>query len=88
MFTGCEKLVGDRGTTYVTSHTDHKYARLDGGKSNLGYFTYMDPTGINTVANDEAVKVGEWYTLDGRKLSGKPSAKGIYIIGGKKVLVK
>ena len=29
-----------------------------------------------------------WYTLDGRKLSGKPSVKGIYVKGGKKVLVR
>ena len=26
-----------------------------------------------------------WYTLDGRKLNGKPSAKGIYIHNGRKV---
>jgi hypothetical protein len=29
-----------------------------------------------------------WYTLDGRKLSGKPTQKGIYVNSGKKVLVK
>ena len=29
-----------------------------------------------------------WYTLDGRKLSGKPTAKGLYIVNGKKVIVK
>ena len=27
----------------------------------------------------------EWYTIDGRKLSGKPNAKGIYLHNGKKV---
>ena len=26
-----------------------------------------------------------WYTLDGRRLSGKPNTKGIYIVDGKKV---
>jgi hypothetical protein len=26
-----------------------------------------------------------WFTLDGRKLSGKPTKKGIYIYKGKKV---
>ncbi|MDY6240779.1 MAG: hypothetical protein SPL67_01490 [Prevotella sp.] len=26
------------------------------------------------------------YTLDGRRLQGKPSAKGVYIINGKKVI--
>ena len=29
-----------------------------------------------------------WYTLDGRKLSGKPNAKGVYIQNGKKIVVK
>ena len=29
-----------------------------------------------------------WYTLDGRKLNGKPSAKGIYINNGLKVVIK
>ena len=32
--------------------------------------------------------LSEWYTLDGRKLSGKPTQRGIYIHGGKKVVVK
>ena len=29
-----------------------------------------------------------WYTLDGRRLNGKPSAKGLYIVNGKKTVVK
>ena len=29
-----------------------------------------------------------WYTLDGRKLNGKPTAKGIYVNGGRKVVIK
>jgi len=29
-----------------------------------------------------------WYTLDGRKLQGKPTVKGVYIVNGKKVVVK
>ena len=29
-----------------------------------------------------------WYTLDGRKLSGKPTKKGLYIYNGKKTVVK
>ena len=30
----------------------------------------------------------EWYSLDGRKLSGKPMAKGVYINNGKKIVIK
>ena len=29
----------------------------------------------------------EWYDLSGRKLSGKPTVKGIYIVNGKKVFI-
>lgn len=29
-----------------------------------------------------------WYTLDGRKLDGKPTAKGIYIHTEKRVVIK
>ena len=31
---------------------------------------------------------GEWYTIDGRKLSGKPTKKGLYINNGKKTVIK
>jgi hypothetical protein len=30
---------------------------------------------------------GEWYTLDGRRLTGKPTMKGMYIHNGKAVVV-
>lgn len=29
-----------------------------------------------------------WYTLDGRKLNGRPTTKGVYLNGNKKVIVK
>jgi hypothetical protein len=29
-----------------------------------------------------------WYDLNGRKLDGKPTQKGIYINGGKKIAIK
>ena len=29
-----------------------------------------------------------WYTLDGRKLSGKPSVSGVYVNNGRKVVIK
>lgn len=31
---------------------------------------------------------GAWYDLSGRRLPAKPTAKGVYVIGGKKVVVK
>lgn len=38
----------------------------------------------NAVTNDE----NSWYTLDGRQLNGKPTAKGIYIHNNVKAVVK
>lgn len=29
-----------------------------------------------------------WYTLDGQKLQGRPTTKGVYINGNRKVVVK
>ena len=31
---------------------------------------------------------GAWYSTDGRRLPGKPSAKGLYIVNGRKVVIK
>ena len=36
------------------------------------------------IENDD----NSWYSLDGRKLTGKPAQKGIYINNGKKVVIK
>ena len=45
-----------------------------------------------TLVNSERVNseqlADEWYTLDGRKLSKRPTKKGVYINRGKKTIVK
>ncbi len=45
-------------------------------------------TEIGTVDVDTDTSDSSWYTIDGRKLQGKPSVKGIYINSGKKILIK
>lgn len=47
-------------------------------------------TNIEDIQTNGAMEVGNvrWYTIDGRRLSGKPSAKGLYIVNGKKRVVK
>lgn len=46
-------------------------------------------TGICVVSNDKGqITNDKWYALDGRELNGKPSAKGLYINNGKKVLIR
>ena len=29
-----------------------------------------------------------WFTLDGRRLDGKPAQRGVYVNGGRKVVMK
>jgi hypothetical protein len=47
------------------------------------------PTGIEEMqaAEFSSQDSEEWYDLSGRKLSGKPTVKGIYIVNGKKVFI-
>ena len=50
----------------------------------------LDPTGINAVKSEE-LKVkseGQWYDLNGRRLNGRPTKKGIYINRGSKFFVE
>lgn len=46
-----------------------------------------DPTGIAELLGIEE-EAGTWYDLNGRKLTGKPVQKGIYINNGKKTIIK
>ena len=53
----------------------------------------FDDNGNTTAIKDvrgktENERSQEWYDLSGRKLNGMPTQKGIYIINGKKVVIK
>ena len=37
---------------------------------------------------NEEMRNDVWYTLDSRKLDGKPTKPGLYIVNGKKVVIK
>lgn len=45
-----------------------------------------EASALNTISVGNVEADGVWYTMDGRKLSGKPTEKGIYIVNGKKVM--
>ena len=48
-------------------------------------------TGIISIDNGQLIidnSMDAWYTLDGRRLTGKPTAKGLYINNGRKVVIK
>ena len=46
-----------------------------------------DIVSISKVSGKEGVVFG-WFTLDGRRLSSKPTEKGVYINNGHKVVIK
>jgi hypothetical protein len=50
----------------------------------------VTPTAIETVRSADTQQNPDniWYTIDGRKLTDKPTQPGIYILNKKKVLVK
>jgi hypothetical protein len=46
-------------------------------------------TSLREIRNEELeMRNADWYTVDGRKLSGQPTAKGVYIKNGKKTIIK
>ncbi len=45
-------------------------------------------TGIHMVDVDKPVVATGWYMLDGRKLNEKPTRPGLYIMNGKKILIR
>ena len=57
MFYDCYKLVGGAGTTYAEWRVDGRYAHIDGGPDNPGYFTAAFLKG--DVNNDGQVGIGD-----------------------------
>ena len=95
-------FLGDANTLYYST-TDRQirscraYFSVPYIKGNAGAkarafalnFDGEDVTGILGVSADSTdVKDGVWYSLDGVRLSGKPTQRGLYINNGKKVVIK
>ncbi len=51
---------------------------------------FDDATGLSEkgIVNSEKFATATWYDLNGRKLNGMPTKKGVYIMNGRKVVVK
>ena len=47
-----------------------------------------DPQGIQTIVAPTNELINYWYTLDGRRLDEKPTARGIYLHQGRRVMIK
>ena len=54
------------------------------------YFSFNgdDATSIKDLNDHNELNGATWYDLNGRKLSGKPTQKGIYINNGRKIAIK
>ena len=67
------------------------YVEHKGSNPAPPFFVVGDLGGDTTGIMDnrrETITNNDWYTLDGRKLQGKPTQKGVYITNGKKVIIK
>ena len=64
MFSSCDSLVGGAGTTYDYNNDDKTYARVDGGESNPGYFTYRNPVN-NTTGSKKSISYTVYFNANG-----------------------
>ena len=88
-------LTNNDWETYTVTITGTGSSKIVFTPSNNRFFLdevlVVDPnstTGISPVTRQPSSLTDAWYTLDGRKLTGKPARKGIYIFNGKKVVIK
>ena len=56
--------------------------------SNFSLAFGSEPSSIERLIQDHFLEDGAWYSLDGRRINGRPAQKGVYIMNGKKVVVK
>lgn len=69
------------------------YFQLKGDAVNAASFNLDfgngETTGINSLTSEPSSNgEGTIYSLDGRRLSSKPAQKGVYIVNGKKMVIK
>jgi hypothetical protein len=44
--------------------------------------------GVTFTKDGRIILADKWFTIDGRQLAGKPTAKGVYLHNGKTIVVK
>lgn len=75
------------GTNYLLESVE---TAADGNRNVCHYYyskhNYVDPTGIESIKCDDA-STTVWYDLQGRRIT-TPTSEGIYIVNGKKVVVR
>ena len=94
-------LMGGENTLYYPASgagigAQRAYLKIgDEGAANVRPLTAFDisfgddnTTGIISISTEDSSSANGWYTIDGRRLSGKPTASGVYVNSGRKVLIK
>ena len=82
------------GSAFVSNlrpvHPFEAYMTYEGAAAPLliPVFGDNEETGIRDVLLRKNTSHASWYTLDGRKLQGHPTQKGLYIINGQKVVIR
>ena len=75
------------GTNYLLESVE---TSADGYRNVCHYYyskhNYVDPTGIESIKYDDS-SIPVWYDLQGRSIT-TPTSKGIYIVNGKKAVVR
>ena len=91
------QTLGSAGTmTYCYAGGDLLFSNNTAGGSGLtiqGFKLHFGHDGVTTGIIDgshqtAARQTDAWYSLDGRRLSGKQHKKGIYFRNGKKIVIK
>ena len=82
----CWYNVDNTISVYVPAGTKEQYQNTAGWDYFSNFIEMEEPTGIEKFT--VRTNADSFYSIDGRKLSGKPAQKGIYIVNGRKVAVK
>ena len=90
--TGGDKLTYPTSAGYMKGFRAYFELKGDAASASAREFKMNfgdeEVTGIISVTADERGTDGAVYTLDGRKLNGQPTQKGVYVVNGKKVIIK
>ena len=84
-------------TPYVSDNMKIRFHCYDADNDGLNYWWQIDDveissestTGINIIDNGQSTTDNNvWYTIDGKRVTGKTLPKGIYIQNGKKIVIR
>ena len=84
--TGGLKLEGDITKLYLG--TDNTLCYPSSTMTIGSFRAYFQEMAIRLMEEGRGSMDDAWFTLDGRRLDAKPTAKGFYICGGRKVMIK